>query len=72
MKYFIVAWLVWQLMLIGIVRVDSHNQIVDKKYDCSKGDNEKFNPWNGAVVPLVVFVPEVKEITRYCDAKSVQ
>ena len=63
-KIFII-WLMFQLVVIGIAGVSIYNEIIDKTYDCPKG--EKISVIYGAIFPLAFFVTEDRYIVEYCN-----
>jgi len=67
MKDFLATWIVFQLVIIGVASVQIENQIMDNSYSCKR---EKVPGWVGAVLPLSVFVPEMLEVSKYCDKQQ--
>lgn len=62
MRIFI-AWITLQLILIGMVSVSITNDVVNKKYNCTREVSPEFV---GALFPLVAFVPENPAVREYC------
>jgi len=68
MKEFFYTWITFQLMLLGLLSVDAHNQIAEKKFDCHQ-EKQVLPVIVGAIVPIKVFMPEQREIINYCKDK---
>lgn len=64
MKDIFIIWIAWQLMVCGMVVVDTSNKMLDGSYECPK-DTKISKIW-GALFPLVAFVP-TNEIDEYCN-----
>ena len=59
-----IAWIAFQLIIIGIAGISIHNDVINKTYKCPTGE---FSIWIGVAVPLVMFAPDIKEARQYCE-----
>ena len=64
MKTAFIVWITWQMMIIGYAMIDIENEITRKTYVCEK--SEIIPPIVGALIPLVILVPEDVRIRDYC------
>jgi hypothetical protein len=64
MKDLFILWIIIQLVILGMVEVNVHNEILQKTYDCKQ---EVAPAWFGAAFPLIIFVPDNTAIHKYCN-----
>lgn len=60
-----VIWITVQLVLIGTISVDLHNQTVSGEYECVE-NGEGIPVILGALIPLTAFIP-TDVVDEYCD-----
>lgn len=70
MKNLLASWLIIQLVLIGVLANSTLQRINDGTYECNpKPEKPSFAL---LAIPLVLFVPEMKEVELYCKEKDLQ
>lgn len=63
----IIIWVIFQLIVIGLVGATDEHDVIEKTYDCSLGHYPKFEYQIGGIIfPLVMFVPRDSLIEDYC------
>lgn len=65
MRNFLIGWIIFQLVVIGIACVDIDNQVNQGTYVCPTKDKKVSIIW-GAVFPLAAFVNEPQSLKDYC------
>jgi len=65
MRDILILWIIFQLVFIGMARVEIQNQIFSKIYVCEP--TQTFHIWLGAVLPLTAFVQTPNSVINYCN-----
>ena len=72
LKDFLIFWIVFQLLLIGLSGAMVHNSFVNGSYEYCSSLDKKIPVFISVLFPLVWFLPEISLHTNYCNNKIVE
>ena len=71
-KDFLIFWIAFQLLLIGLSGAMVHNSFVNGSYEYCSSLDKKVPVFASILFPLVWFMPEISLYTNYCNNEKVE